>query len=100
VLQLSQFFCKECCFSPPFLLKKAAPLKLQSQRVKKYAGYLNFCWDENAGKIWLEIDKLYSELLYQGSLPTALGPNDIGLDRGLPLSSFHSRPQSITDPIK
>jgi len=50
---------------------------------KKYAGYLNFYWDENAGKIWLEIDKLDSELLYQTSLPAALGSNDIGLDRGL-----------------
>jgi len=51
--------------------------------LKKYAGYLNFYWDENAGKIWLEIDKLDSELLYQTSLPAALGSNDIGLDRGL-----------------
>ena len=25
---------------------------------KKYEGYLTFYWDENAGKIWLEIDKL------------------------------------------
>ena len=49
----------------------------------KYQGYLNFYWDENAGKIWLEVDKLDSEILYQTSLPAALGSNDIGLDRGL-----------------
>ncbi|MEO6314041.1 MAG: zinc-dependent metalloprotease [Chitinophagaceae bacterium] len=51
--------------------------------LKKYEGFLNFYWDANAGKIWLEIDKLDSELLYQTSLPAALGSNDIGLDRGL-----------------
>src|SRR4051812_37008739 len=50
---------------------------------QKYDGYLPFYWDENAGKIWLEISKPDSELLYQTSLPAALGSNDIGLDRGL-----------------
>ena len=50
---------------------------------KKYEGYLNFYWDENEGKIWLEIDKLDTEILYQTSLPAGLGSNDIGLDRGL-----------------
>lgn len=50
---------------------------------KKYPGYLNFYWDDNNGKIWLEIDKPDSELLYQTSLPAGLGSNDIGLDRGL-----------------
>jgi len=50
---------------------------------KKYEGYMNFYWDENAGKVWLEIDKLDTEILYQTSLPAALGSNDIGLDRGL-----------------
>src|SRR6185503_11293238 len=51
--------------------------------LKKYEGYLNFYWDENAGKVWLEIDKLDAELLYHVSLPAAIGSNDIGLDRGL-----------------
>lgn len=55
----------------------------KTKSLKKYPGYLNFYWDENAGKIWLEIDKLDSELLYQTSLPAAIGSNDIGLDRGL-----------------
>ena len=50
---------------------------------KKFEGYLNFYWDENAGKIWLEIDELDNELLYVTSLPVGLGSNDIGLDRGL-----------------
>jgi hypothetical protein len=50
---------------------------------KKQEGYFNFYWDENAGKIWLEIDKLDSGILYQTSLPAAIGSNDIGLDRGL-----------------
>lgn len=51
--------------------------------LKKYEGFFNFYWDADAGKIWLEIDKLDSEFLYQVALPAGLGSNDIGLDRGL-----------------
>ena len=50
----------------------------------KFEGYLHFYWDENAGKIWLEIKKLDTEFLYCTSMPAALGSNDIGLDRALP----------------
>jgi Domain of unknown function (DUF5117) len=55
----------------------------KTKGLKKYEGYLNYYWDEATGKIWLEIDKFDSELLYVISLPAALGSNDIGLDRGL-----------------
>ncbi|PZR29691.1 MAG: peptidase [Citrobacter freundii] len=55
----------------------------KTKNLKKYEGYLNYYWDENTGKIWLEIDKLDSEILYITSLPAGLGSNDIGLDRGL-----------------
>ena len=55
----------------------------KTKGLKKYEGYLNFYWDDNAGKIWLEIDKQDSEILYQTSLPAGLGSNDVGLDRGL-----------------
>ncbi len=51
--------------------------------LKKYDGYFNFYWDENTGKVWLEVDKLETEWLYVISLPAGLGSNDIGLDRGL-----------------
>lgn len=63
--------------------QKLPTIEEKTNGLKKYEGYLNFYWDENAGKIWLEIDKLDSEILYQTSLPAALGSNDIGLDRGL-----------------
>ncbi|HMC86518.1 MAG TPA: zinc-dependent metalloprotease [Chitinophagaceae bacterium] len=62
---------------------KLPSVEEKTSGLKKYEGYMNFYWDDNAGKIWLEIDKLDSEILYQTSLPAALGSNDIGLDRGL-----------------
>ena len=63
--------------------QKLPTIEEKTTGLKKYEGYLNFYWDENAGKIWLEIDKPDSEMLYQTSLPAGLGSNDIGLDRGL-----------------
>ena len=51
--------------------------------LKKEAGFIPFYVDEAAGKIYFEINKPDSEILYQTSLPAGLGSNDVGLDRGL-----------------
>lgn len=55
----------------------------KTKNMKPYNGFLNYYWDESTGKIWLQIDKLDQEILYQTSLPAGLGSNDIGLDRGV-----------------
>jgi hypothetical protein len=55
----------------------------KTKNLKAYPGFLNFYWDENTGKVFLEINKLDTEILYQTSLPAGLGSNDVGLDRGL-----------------
>jgi len=49
---------------------------------EKYSGFMNYYWDAEKGKIYLEIDKLNQELLYVSYLSAGLGSNDIGLDRG------------------
>jgi hypothetical protein len=54
----------------------------KTQKMQPFKGYFNFFWDEKEGKIWLEIDKLDKEFLYVHSLPSGVGSNDIGLDRG------------------
>src|SRR5689334_10853765 len=51
--------------------------------LKRYPGFFDFYWDESTGKIYMDIDKLDSQVLYVTSLPAGLGSNDIGLDRGL-----------------
>jgi len=69
----------------PFLAigQKLPSIEEKTRDTKKYEGYLSFYWDENNGKILLEINRLDTELLYVTSLPAGLGSNDIGLDRGL-----------------
>src|SRR5512147_2615744 len=69
---------------PLFLPAQKLPaIEEKTKDLKKYEGFFNFYWDENTGKIWLEISRLDTEILYTVSLPAGLGSNDIGLDRGL-----------------
>ena len=54
----------------------------EKQGVTKYEGFVNFYYDENEDKIFLEVDKLDDEFLYVHALSEGIGSNDIGLDRG------------------
>jgi hypothetical protein len=63
--------------------QKLPTIEEKVKDLKKFEGFLNFYWDENAGKVWLEISNLDTEFLYVNSLPAGLGSNDVGLDRGL-----------------
>jgi len=65
------------------IAQKLPTIEEKTSGLKKQEGFINFYWDENAGKLWLDIHKLDSEFLYATSLASALGSNDIGLDRGL-----------------
>lgn len=69
----------------PFLVdaQKLPTVEEKTKDLKKTEGFIPFYWDENTGKVLLEIDKFDSELLYVVSLPAGIGSNDIGLDRGL-----------------
>ena len=51
--------------------------------LKKIDGFYPLYWDEASGRLWLEIPKLDTEVLYSTGLATGLGSNDIGLDRGM-----------------
>jgi hypothetical protein len=58
----------------PTIAEKTAGLARQD-------GFFPFWWDAAQGKVWLEIDRFDTEVLYINSLPGGLGSNDIGLDR-------------------
>jgi hypothetical protein len=50
--------------------------------LQKIDGYVPLYWDEQSGRMWMEISRFGTELLYQVSLPAGVGSNPIGLDRG------------------
>jgi Met-zincin/Domain of unknown function (DUF5117) len=59
-----------------------ATITSKTAAAQKLPGYFNLYWDPKEGKLWLAIDKWDTDFLYQSSLPTGMGSNDIGLDRG------------------
>src|SRR5688572_26689244 len=50
--------------------------------LQKLDGYFPLYWDAETGRLFLEIPRFETEFLYQVSLPTGVGSNPIGLDRG------------------
>ena len=45
-------------------------------------GYVPFYWDEESGKLYIEITRFDQEFFYVSGLSSGIGSNDIGLDRG------------------
>lgn len=45
-------------------------------------GFIPFYYDDESGKVYLEISEFNQEFLFQSSLPHGVGSNDLGLDRG------------------
>ncbi|HEX8688479.1 MAG TPA: DUF5117 domain-containing protein, partial [Pyrinomonadaceae bacterium] len=76
------------------LLLALAPAAAQEQRparksfgeltrgLQKLDGYFPVYWDAEGGRLLLEVSRFEQEFLYQVSLPTGVGSNPLGLDRG------------------
>lgn len=50
--------------------------------MEHHAGFVDFYWDNNNGKIYLKVNKFDQDLLYVYYLQSGVGSNDVGLDRG------------------
>lgn len=70
-------------FVTPLFAQDLPAIEEKTKGFEKKDGFVPVYWDAKAGKIWLEINKWDTDLLYVTSLPAGLGSNDIGLDRGL-----------------
>lgn len=53
-----------------------------TEKLRKIDGYIPLYYDDEKDKMFIEIGRMNEEFLYQVSLPTGVGSNDIGLDRG------------------
>jgi len=54
------------------------------QTMRSLSGFFPLYWDNQTGKLWLEVAHLDTDFLYFTSLPGGMGSNDIGLDRNQP----------------
>ena len=62
--------------------EKDRSIRARVKGLQKLDGYMPLYWDAENGKLLLEIERFNAEFLYQVSLPTGVGSNPIGLDRG------------------
>ena len=61
---------------------EARSIGAKTRGLQKLDGYFPLYWDAEQGKLLLEISRWDTEFLYQVSLPTGVGSNPLGLDRG------------------
>jgi hypothetical protein len=54
-----------------------------TEALEKRDGFIPFYWDEDLGKVFLEIAAFEQDFLYLVGISSGLGSNDVGLDRGL-----------------
>ncbi|GAB4055141.1 zinc-dependent metalloprotease [Spirosoma litoris] len=66
----------------PTSASSSASIATFTAGMERNPGFLTYYWDAKKGKIWLEIDKFDTELLFYPTLAQGVGSNDIGLDRG------------------
>lgn len=57
-------------------------IEAKTEGMQKMDGFVPLFWDDDAGKMWMEISRFEEDLLHYTSLPAGLGQNDIGLNRG------------------
>src|ERR1700712_2321937 len=69
-------------FATPVFAQTKGDIATKTQGMAKYDGYFNFYWDDKTGRILLDVNKLDQEFLYVNTLPSGVGSNDLGLDRG------------------
>ncbi len=53
-----------------------------TEKLRKFDGLIPHYYDDEKDKMFIEIERMNEEFLYQVSLPTGVGSNPIGLDRG------------------
>jgi hypothetical protein len=61
--------------------QKLGPIEDRVSGMRKIPGFMDLYWDEVNGRIYMEVNRWDTEVLYSVSLPAGLGSNDIGLDR-------------------
>jgi Met-zincin/Domain of unknown function (DUF5117) len=57
-------------------------IEAKTSGMRHMPGFLPLHWDARAGRLYLEIPQLDTDMLYFDSLPFGTGSNDLGLDRG------------------
>jgi hypothetical protein len=61
---------------------QSTTIATKTANLQKIDGYMPLYWDAANGKMFMEISRFNKEFLCQVSMPTGVGSNPLGLDRG------------------
>ncbi len=62
--------------------QRVPSIEERTRGMQRLDGFFPLYWDQAAGKLWLEIPRFDTEILYITGIAAGLGSNDIGIDRG------------------
>lgn len=65
----------------PAVAQELPTIESKTENLERREGFFPLYWDDDQGKVWLEVPTTDQEFLYGVSLARGLGSNDIGLDR-------------------
>lgn len=82
-------------FSPLSWSEKLPNIKTFTQKMEAMPGLVDLYWQADKGKMYMVIDQLEQEFIYQVSLASGLGSNPVGLDRGKLGHTFVLRAEKI-----
>ena len=77
--------CSPACFAAVESASSGGALpgiEAKTSAMRHMPGFLPLHWDARNGRLYLQIPKLDTDMLYFDSLPYGTGSNDLGLDRG------------------
>ncbi len=66
----------------PAQAQASGPVKAAISGKTELPGYLPMYWDEDAGRLFMVVNRWGEDFLYVNSMPSGVGSNDLGLDRG------------------
>ncbi len=70
-------------YAPPVVQSTHLPsISEKTAGMENIDGFLPLYWDEDQGRLWMEIPQLDQEMIHYVGFGAGLGSNDLGLDRG------------------
>ncbi|NNE30008.1 MAG: zinc-dependent metalloprotease [Saprospiraceae bacterium] len=70
------------CVSTQDIATTQSPFDKKVGTLEKQAGFIDWWWDDDKGKLYLAVEDFEKDFLYVNYLSHGIGSNDIGLDRG------------------
>lgn len=73
-----------CLLLQTALVAQNPSIAQKVENMQHLPGFFDLYYDQQDGRLWIKIDRVDKEFIYNDMLRTGIGSNDIGLDRGRP----------------